>query len=78
MIMQDTVILLLIAFIIYREWSYRQDVNKLCDRLMAKNFPEYLMGKKKVSGMDLVSMSDRSEYEAECKKLGVVPEKEEI
>ena len=71
------IILFLVGFVIFREIAHTVEAGKLLDRLMAKNFPEYLMGKKKVSGMDLVSMSDRAEYEAECKKFGAIPEKEE-
>jgi len=71
------VVLLLIAFIVYREWTYRLDVEKLMNRIMARNFPEYLAGDNKKPAAIPISMSDREEYEAECKRAGTVPEKEE-
>ena len=71
------VILLLIAFVVYREMAYRRDVGKLLDRIMAKSFPEYLVGENKKPAVTPVSMSDREEYEAERKRMGEIPEKEE-
>jgi len=68
---------LLVAFIIYREWIYRRDVDKLLDRIMAKSFPEYAACVKTAGKLEPKSMSDREEYEAECKRTGTIPEKEE-
>lgn len=66
----------LTGLLVYREYLYRKDVEQLLNRLMARNFGEYVAVTVAKPKEEPRSLSDYEEYVAECKKKGIEPEKE--
>lgn len=73
----EFIIVALILVIVYKEYAHRKDIIALIDRLMAKNLTEYTAATGSPRKLEPKSMSDRVEYEKDCKRKGIIPEKEE-
>ena len=66
----------LIGIIVYQQVAHKQTVDKLLDRLMARDLPELNAITDGVEVNEPESLSDRKEYEIECKRDGIIPEPE--
>ena len=67
----------LTVMLVYQQFMHRRTVDKLLDRLMARDLPELKALEKDTEVRDAKSFSDRQEYEIYCKRIGTIPEKEE-
>ena len=70
------IIVFLFVFIVYRDVENNYKVNRLLDRLMARDLQELRAMDKPYKAKETKSMNDRTEYERACKAQGIEPEKE--
>ena len=67
--------LFLIVFVVYREYLNRKDIEGLMNRLMSRDLVELRGSAGELREPE--SMSDRNEYEMQCKRSKTIPKNEE-
>ena len=74
----EIAIILLAVIIVFQQFMHKRTVDKLLDRLMARDLPELKAVDRPPTTREAKSLSDRKEYELNAKKRGEQPEAEEV